>query len=62
MTQAMRIRIRLPTRALEMPPPASPIGLGRLTRKSQLMTEMPFLMMKKRMKNMGSMQMKERGR
>src|SRR5271157_2571179 len=60
MREAMKTRIALPTRALEMPPPASPMGRGRLTRKPQFIAEMPFFIMKERIRNMGSMQIKAR--
>jgi hypothetical protein len=46
--------------AFEIPPPVSPTGLGSSTRNLQLMTEMPLLVMKKRMKSMGRMEPKVR--
>jgi hypothetical protein len=53
-------RINVPMIAFRIPPPVSPTGLGRWVRKSQLMTEMPLLVMKKRIKNIGRIELKEK--
>jgi hypothetical protein len=46
--------------AFEIPPPISPTGFGSSVRNLQLITEMPLLVIKKRMKSMGRMEQKVR--
>jgi hypothetical protein len=46
--------------AFRIPPPVSPTGLGSWVRKDQLTTEMPLLVMKKRIKNIGRIELKEK--
>lgn len=43
MILATNMMSALPIIALAMPPPASPTGLGKLTRKLQLIAEIPSL-------------------
>jgi hypothetical protein len=45
MTEDKTMSMSVPTMALTTPPPASPMGRGRLKRKSQLMTDIPFSVM-----------------
>ena len=54
------INHKVPKIAFEMPPPISPTGLGSWLRNSQLTTEIPFLVIRKRIKNMGTIELSER--
>src|SRR5258708_5074326 len=58
MTAATTKIIRLPSKALAMPPPASPTGLGILIRKCQLILVTPALIIKIRMAIRGNTQAK----
>src|ERR1700753_4351083 len=60
MTAATTMMITLPSKALAMPPPASPTGLGTFTRKCQLILVIPALMMKTNIAISGTTQAKER--
>lgn len=53
-------RINVPMIAFRIPPPVSPTGLGSWVRNFQLIAEIPLLVMKKMIKNIGSVQAKER--
>src|SRR5208337_1793631 len=53
-TEAIRTRMSVPTIALEIPPPDSPIGLGSSVMKCQLMEEAPRMMMNRSMRIRGT--------
>ncbi len=53
-TVAMTTRMSVPTIALEIPPPGSPIGFGSSVRNCQLMEDAPRTMMNARIRSSGN--------
>jgi hypothetical protein len=56
----IRIKINVPTIALAIPPPSSPIGFGRLKRNSMFKEDKPFFIKWNKIKNNGTVEINER--